>query len=205
LVRVGFLMAIVMLAVIPEVTLVLFGQAWLPIVSIFRLMTIYVVLDPLYVNLSYLVIGLGRPDILSRTRLLQVALFVVSVPLFAYQWGVQGIAVAANLMILSGTLILLAFSRRVLEFSLFRLLGWPIVALVVASAAGVALVYRLAGKGLWMAMILKAVCVSAVYVLVLGCAERHILREYGEWIWRVLSLRLRQGVNNEPAGKDEGP
>jgi O-antigen/teichoic acid export membrane protein len=190
LVRVGFLMAIVMLAVIPEITLVLFGKAWLPIVSIFRLMTIYVVLDPLYVNLSYLVIGLGRPDILSRTRLLQVALFVVSVPLFASLWDVQGIAVAANLMILSGVFILLASSRRVLEFSLVRLLGWPVVALIVASAVGVALVYWLAGEGLWISMILKTICVSAAYVLVLGSAERHILREYGEWMLRALGRRL---------------
>ncbi len=198
LIRAGFLLSVVLLVVIPEATLVLFGEAWLPIVPIFRLMTVYVILDPFYVNLSYLVLGIGRPGFLGRVRLWQVALFVVCVPLFAYLWGVQGIAVAANVMILCGVLALLGFSRRLLKFSLFGMLGWPLVALVVASVVGVSLIYGIAWEGLWVAMIVKALGVSAAYVLVLCLAERHAMREYGEWMLRALGVRLGRGVDKAP-------
>ena len=54
-----------------------------------------------------------------------------------------------------------------------------------------------------MTMSVKAACVSAVYVLVLGGAERHVLREYVEWIVRVLSSRLKPGAEGDPVGKGE--
>jgi PST family polysaccharide transporter len=186
LVRAGFLMAVVLLVVIPEATLVLFGVAWLPIVPILRLMVVYVILDPLYINLSYLAIGMGRPEVLSRTRLLQLVLFVVTVPAFAYLWGVHGIAVAANLMISCGVLALLGFAYRRLHFSLLEMLGWPLVALAASFAAGVGLIYGVAWQRLWSALIVKGMGVAATYVVVLGVAERRTIGEYGGWILRAL-------------------
>jgi PST family polysaccharide transporter len=186
LVRAGFLMAVVLWVVIPEATLVLFGAAWLPIVPIFRLMVMYVILDPLYINLSYLAIGMGCPEILSRTRLLQLALFVVTVPAFAYLWGVDGIAVAANLMILSGVVALLGFAYRRLHFSLLEMLGWPLVALAASFVVGAGLIYGVAWDRLWPALIVKGASVAATYVVVLGAAERRTIGEYVEWILRAL-------------------
>jgi PST family polysaccharide transporter len=191
LVRTGFLLAVVLLVAIPEATLILYGGGWLPIVPIFRLMTVYVILEPFYVNLSYLVLGIGQPGFLGRVRSLQVALFVVCVPLFAYFWGVRGIAGAANVMVLCGVVALLGFSRRLLVFSLFGMLGWPSVALIAASVVGVGLTNGIVWESLWGAVIFKTLGVSAAYVLVLGLAERRALREYGEWLLRALGSRLR--------------
>jgi PST family polysaccharide transporter len=52
LVRIGLLMTVVLLATAPEVTLILFGEVWLPIVPVFRLMLVYIMLDPIYVTTS---------------------------------------------------------------------------------------------------------------------------------------------------------
>ena len=190
LIRAGFLLALVLLVTIPEVTLILFGEAWLPIVPIFRMMTVYVILDPLYVNLSYLALGIGRPDLLVRVRLLQAASLIGCVIWFADLWGVQGIAMAANVMILVGVVALLSFSWRRLRFSLLRMLGWPMVALAAASAVGGALVYQMpsmrgtASERLWAAMIVKGLGVSCTFALVLGLAERRLIRQYGARIFR---------------------
>ena len=76
LVRAGFLMTTLLVFGASEITIILFGKTWLPIVPVFRLMLIYTLLDPLYQNLSYLVIAVGQPNLLSRIRLLQAAIFM---------------------------------------------------------------------------------------------------------------------------------
>ena len=112
LVRAGLLVSIVLLVTAPEITVLLFGENWLPIVPVFRLMLVYIMLDPLYVNLSFLIMGSGHPDLLSRVRLIQIIVFVVSVVAGAFLWGISGVALAADLMMLSGTVILSLYRRR---------------------------------------------------------------------------------------------
>jgi O-antigen/teichoic acid export membrane protein len=190
LVRIGLLVAVVLMLVVPEITLILFGETWVPIVPVFRLMLVYVILDPFYVNLSYLVIGAGRPDWLARTRLMQVLLFVVTVILFAYFWDVNGVALAADLMMLSGVVLLLAYSRRLVRFSLARLFRWPVVATVASTAVGYVLIQGTQWAGLMAGLILKALAVSATYSLILYLAERRVIHEYGSQILRLLWNKL---------------
>jgi O-antigen/teichoic acid export membrane protein len=191
LVRVGLLMAVVLLATAPEVTLILFGEIWLPIVPVFRLMLVYIMFDPIYVNLSYLIIGVGRPDWLTKVRLMQVALFAVTVILFAQLWNIKGVAIAANLMMLTGTLILLVYSRRFVGFSLSGMFFWPMVAAAASIAVGVLLIQGVQWTSLWWTLILKSVSVSGIYILILYLTERQIIRGYGSQILKPLWNQFR--------------
>jgi O-antigen/teichoic acid export membrane protein len=214
LVRAGFWVGVVLLIVIPEATSVLLGESWLPIVPVFRLMTVYVVLDPLYLNLSRLIIGLGHPRILVRIRLGQVALFVAAVVAFSHWWSIQGIAIAANLMMLTGVVALLMYSARYVRLELTRMLGWPLCALLVASALGVALSFGVTWPGLWAALMVKTLGVSLSFALVLFLGERRTLLEYGGWLRKAIgpsacwvrpygvgrkssALRTRSGADGE--------
>jgi len=175
LVRIGLLMAVVLLAAAPEVVLIVFGEIWLPIVPVFRLMLVYILLNPIYANLSYLIIGVGRPDGLTRVRLMQVALFVVAVVVAASLWGIKGVAMAANLMMLSGTLALLVYSRRFVDFSPSRMFLWPMVATTASIAIGYLLIQSVQWTSLWWTLILKSISISGVYILILYLTERQII------------------------------
>jgi len=190
LVRAGFWAGVVLLMVIPEATSILLGEPWLPIVPVFRLMTVYVVLDPLYMNLSLLVMGVGRPRALVRVRMGQVALFVAAVVAFSRWWGIEGIAAAADLMIVTGVVALLFYGGRFVAFSLPRMLGWPTLALGLASASGVVLAYALRGSGPWLTGLLKAGGVTCTYAAVLGIAEGKRLGEYLGWLGRAWTRLL---------------
>jgi O-antigen/teichoic acid export membrane protein len=190
LVRVGLWVAAVLVVTAPEVTVILFGETWLPIVPVFRLMLIYIMLDPLYVNLSYLIIGAGQPGWLARARLVQTALFVAAVIVSARLWGINGVALAADLMMLGGTVILLVYSHRLVSFSLPRLFCWPVAATVVSTAIGAVLITATQWMCPWVGLILKALAVSATYGLILYLAERHVIHEYGAQILRPLWNKL---------------
>jgi O-antigen/teichoic acid export membrane protein len=196
LVRVGLLVATVLVVTAPEVTVVLFGETWLPIVPVFRLMLVYIMLDPLYVNLSYLIIGAGRPDLLSRVRLIQVLVFILAVIAAAHVWGINGVAIAADLMMVSGTLALTIYSRRFVRFSLWRMFWWPAVA--TAASAGLGLLLLLHGvlrTYLWGALMFKALSLSGVYILILYLAERRTIREYGSRILQPIWHQLRTRIS----------
>lgn len=195
LVRVGFLASSVLLVTAPELTLMLFGETWLPIVPVFRLMLVYIMLDPLYVNLSYLIMGAGRPDILSRVRLMQVLVFVATVVAAAHFWGINGVAVAADFMMLSGTVALGLFSKRFVSFSLGRLFLWPAIATAASMGVGSLLPpYGGSGVDLWGSLVLKAVPLSGVYILILYLAERRTIHEYGSQILRAIWDQLRARI-----------
>jgi len=205
LIRFGLLMAVVLLAAAPEVVLILFGEIWLPIVPVFRLMLVYIMLDPIYVNLSYLIIGVGRPDWLTRVRLLQVALFVVTVIVSAYLWGINGVAMAANLMMLSGTLVLLAYSRRFVSFSLSRMFLWPVVATLVSIAIGYLLIQGIQWTSFWWTLILKSISVSGAYILILYLTEREIIYGYGSQILRPLWNEFRVATSSKSLWRRSKP
>lgn len=149
LVRAGFLFAIVLFASALELTLILFGEKWLSIVPIFHLMLINILLNPLYANLSYLIIGVGKPGILARLRVVQVVIFVITFILFAYVWGTRGVAIAANLMMLIGNVVLFKISRQFVSCSLPLMFKWPTIATVMAGTAGLGLTVIVPYLGVW--------------------------------------------------------
>jgi O-antigen/teichoic acid export membrane protein len=191
LVRVGFLFAVVLMATAPELTLILFGEKWLPIVPIFRLMLIYIFLNPLYINLSYLLMGIGQPGTLARVRLAQVIIFVVTVILFAYTWGIRGVAIAANLMMLIGTATLFFLSRRFVSYSLSSMFKWPIFATILSATVGIGLIVLTPKLSLWSTLILLSVAITVSYSLCLFITERDIIYEYAALIINPIRKRIR--------------
>lgn len=192
LVRAGFWIGVVLLIVVPEATAILLDESWLPMVPVFRWMMVYVVLDPLYINLSYLAMGVGHPEALVRVRLGQVFLFVIAVVALAHVWGVEGIAVAADLMMLAGVAALLVYDARYVRLELARMLGWPLCALLAASAVGMVLIFGVRWPGLWSALIGKTLGVSLAFVAVLLVAERGTLLEYGGWLRQIVDRSARR-------------
>jgi O-antigen/teichoic acid export membrane protein len=192
LVRAGFLFAIILLACAPELTVILFGEKWLPIVPIFQLMLIYIFLNPLYANLSYLLMGVGKPGILARVRLLQVVIFVVTVILFTYAWGTKGVAIAANVMMLIGTTILFVLTRRFVSYSFSRMFKWPTIAAFVAGVGGTALTVIIPNLGTWGNLILVSITITAFYSLILYLTEREIIHSYTLQIIQPIRQRINR-------------
>ncbi|MCB0208520.1 MAG: lipopolysaccharide biosynthesis protein [Anaerolineae bacterium] len=193
LIRVGFLMTAILMSTASEITVVLFGETWLPIVPVFRLMLIYIVFDPLYNNLSYLIIAVGRPNWLSQVRIIQLVLFVISVIGFAFGWGINGVAMAANLMMMTGTIILIIYSKNFVDFSIRQMFLWPSIALVTAIFISYLSVVNLQWAHVWWALVVKTSTTLVAYGVILYCAERKVIHEYGNQFLKPMwgSLRAR--------------
>jgi hypothetical protein len=86
---------------------------------------------------------------------------------------------AANLMMLSGTLALLIYSRRFVSFSLSRMFLWPTIAAALSSLVGYWTFYLFDLSDMsWKSLLLKAISISSVYILILLLGERKFIEQH---------------------------
>jgi PST family polysaccharide transporter len=129
LVRTGFLLAGVLALIAPEFIILVIGRQWLPMLDAFRLMLLYTMLDPIQMTIASLFYAVGKPEKLIWSRLSQLGVLIISLFIFGSIYGIAGVAIAVNLMVLSGICIMLWHAKDYVRFSLLKLFAAPALAL----------------------------------------------------------------------------
>lgn len=188
--RVGFLLAGVMvLGVRPFVSIIL-GDKWVPMVTTFRLMILYVLLDPLLMIGANLAQAVGYPDFWTRARVTQVIVFVPAVILGSYAWGTNGVALATDAALLIGLVLLFVQNRRLVDVSLKRMLGTPALGLSIGLALGwYILRLSIAGRSL-MDSLLAVLAFSLAYSAILMIVEFNEYVYYAKMLWQLLTDQM---------------
>ena len=173
LIRSGFLMAGWMALIAPEFIRILLTDKWLPMLDAFRLMLVFTMLDPLKLSISEVLSAVGKPEKVVFTRLIQLATLFAGLALFAPLWGIAGVALAVDLMLLLGIGILLWQAKEFVDYSLPGLFFAPIVSL----ALGILLTWAImALPGMpsqdWPVGGVKTVAFGLIYLLTLFLFER---------------------------------
>ncbi len=175
LIRSGFLFAGLLALVAPEIITVLLGEKWLPMLSAFRLMLLYTLLDPIRLTVANLFIATGKPERVVQARIIQ--LIVLSLGLIGFGWQLEGVAIAVDLMLFSGIVLLLWYARSIVDYSPRRLFLVPCFALamgLIAGTLGSVAAERFAMVD-WIAGGMKGALFTAVYTGVIALLERQEL------------------------------
>lgn len=163
LVRVGVLVGGLMVVLAPEFILWGLGPQWRPMERTFQLFVLYVMLDPLLLVVGHLLLAVGDPHSLARARLVQMGFFLPAVIVAARVAGIEGVALAADLMLLLGWLVLERRVRRFVDYSLWRLWGIPLLALAL-GLAGVFTFVRMYPTLTWAHALIK----GGIFLLLTG-------------------------------------
>ncbi len=191
--RTGFLIAGGFALIMPEFITQVIGEKWLPMLWTFRLLLIYTALDPLMMLVGNLFLALGRPEVLRGAALIQTLFFLPAVALGASLGGINGVALAADGMVLLGLGLLYRRLREVVDFSLWRLAGWPTVAFLIAAAVGLVVEQRAPGP-VAMVLLYKSTLFVLLFGLILVVAERGDYFRGGQQIWRIVRDRKNRGA-----------
>ena len=180
LVRSGFFLAGLMALTAPEFVRLVLGDKWLPMLSVFRLMLVFTLLDPIRGAVAGLFVAVGKPELLVRTRTLQLLVLMLGLAILGPTWGVTGVALAVNAMLIVGIVTMLVQSRSYVDFSPLRLFVAPAVALFVAiMAARLTLgVPGVLGAD-WRTAAVKTLVFGVVYGVVLLALEYQSARKMG--------------------------
>ncbi len=121
--------------VLPEFIHFVIGDQWQPMLVTFWLMLIYAVLDPVLMLIHHLLLATGHPQALQRANFFQLLFFAPAVVLLGSLWGINGVALAADGMLVLGVAVLYPTLKRLVDFSTLRLLFQPLLVGGLALAA----------------------------------------------------------------------
>jgi hypothetical protein len=134
---------------------------------------------------SNLLMAVGVPQGVARARLVQLAFFAPAVMAGAVWAGIEGVALAADGMLVVGFVLLHRAARHHVDYSLVRLFGWP----TVGAGLGALVAFALVGTGgvLHPQPLAIAGLKAGAYVTALGlvllAAERRELAAMGRALW----------------------
>jgi len=168
LVRSGFLFGGLLVLLAPEFVRLALGEKWLPMIPAFRLMTIFTLLDPLRVTVSQIFVAAGQPGRIVRVRVIQLAALIAGLFLFGRVWGIIGVAIVVNGVLLLGLIPLMRVAREYVDFSAWRLFAGPMAALVAGAAVSLASGWSLCRGGACPSDWITGAAKGATFVVVFG-------------------------------------
>jgi hypothetical protein len=143
----------------------------------FRLMLVYTLLDPIKITVASVITVSGAPDRVVRARFVQLLILIAGLASLGPRFGIVGVAVAVDAMLVVGILLLLREARRFVDFSSLRLFAVPTLALSVGL-----LVTQLAlgATGVlqsdWIGAVVKVAIFSVLYGGILLSMERETVK-----------------------------
>ncbi len=185
----GFLSTGGLILTAPEIVAVLLDPVWRPIVVPFQLMMLFTLTDPLRLSLVDMLVSLGEPSPVLRSAALQLAVLAVGLGLLGPRYGIEGVAVAVDIMALVGVAHLARRARRHVDVPFHTLWLPP----AVATAAGIALALaavRLLGPAPspWLGGATKGIVFALGFAGALWVVQRQTLRD----LWAMLRPTLRR-------------
>lgn len=178
LIRSGFFLGGLMALTAPEFIRLILGEKWLPMLTSFRLMLIFTLLDPIKVTLANLFTAIGEPEQVARARGLQLLVLVLGLFILGPWLEASGVALSVDIMLVVGIAILIRQARAHVDFSLRRLFLAPGSALLlgILFPLGINALWSVEMND-WLSGSFKIIIFSVIYGLLLVIFEYHQLRE----------------------------
>ena len=177
LIRSGFLMAGLLAVSAPEMLPLILGEKWSQMVSTFQLMLVFTLLDPLKISISSATtFAAGRPELVALARGSQLIVLVIGLYILGDRWGIDGVAVAVNVMLIVGIGLMLRQASQYADFSLSSLFLVPFVALFMGGIISFACTLII--PELWIDLwrgIVKGIMYTFSYLGLLFLLERTML------------------------------
>jgi len=130
LLRSGFFIGGVLFLIAPEFIMVVLGEKWLPMLEAFRLMLIFTLIDPVKISIANVFTAVGKPEIIGKARLTQLVVMVIGLFVLGPSYGITGVAVAVNIMVVVGLVQQLYLVKEFVDYSLKDLYLTPLVSLI---------------------------------------------------------------------------
>lgn len=185
LVRSSFFLAGLLAWIAPEFIEVFLGEKWLPMLTVFRLMLVFTLFDPMKLMIASVIsLAGGEPQIVVKARLYQLATMILGILILGPLLGINGVAIAVNMMLVAGIVILLFKVRIFVDYSIKEIFVVPLIALLLSSAAVFSwrMLVNMPSSSDLILMLFKAVLFSVVYLLILILFEHKKMEEIVSYI-----------------------
>lgn len=190
LVRSGFLLGGWFAVVAPELIRIFLGERWLPMVTAFRLMLVFTLFNPLKITVASMLTAMGKPEQVSQVRFVQLLVMLAGLFGLGCRYNIEGVALAVDLMLLVGIVLVFILVRPHVDVSYRRMLLVPFLALLagvgLSGWAEAALAQAaLQGGGDWLALGFKSLAFGLGYAALVALLEGRLLLKLGREMTRL--------------------
>ncbi|PIZ42968.1 hypothetical protein COY33_02245, partial [candidate division WWE3 bacterium CG_4_10_14_0_2_um_filter_42_7] len=112
IVRISVPIALILFLVSGRFVLLLFGEKWLPMVPILRVLSVYAFSRAIFDDAGAFLTAIGRPNVVSKYLSLQAILTIIISPLLAWKFGVFGLTLGLDLVLVLGVLLAYYFLNK---------------------------------------------------------------------------------------------
>ncbi len=196
MIRIGFWFSLIFILAAPE-GIRLLDDKWIPMTTTFQLMIVYTLFDPLISGLKSLLTAVGKPEAIARTRILQFVVFMPSIILLGNYFGIEGVAIAADIMIATGTFFLFKQASPHVDYSRNLLWLWPTIALLLTTVIILLFTPTWQNASNGFILVGKSVIITAVYWGVLLLMERKELLLGWEMVWGLVRPKFQSIFNRK--------
>ncbi|MCD4672976.1 MAG: oligosaccharide flippase family protein [Anaerolineaceae bacterium] len=177
--RLTFFIGGAVLLVSHEFIVLYLGEKWLPLLNVVRIMVFYMMIEPIKESFSALFSAIGHPELALRARIWQLACLIAGIILFSWanSWGMEGVALAVNISILVGLMIMIQFLKPHLQVSWRIIFAPPAIALTLTALVAFAAFSQVAFSSVWISLICKLGLWTAIFLLIELAIDRNYLTQ----------------------------
>ena len=168
IVRLGFAVSGLLVTIAPEFILLLLGEKWMPMLETFRLMLIFSMFDPMMITVASVLVAVGEPKKVGQARFIQLVVLIIGLITLTPRMDIIGVALAVDIMLFVGIIVLFHFVSRYVDFSLRNLFLVPLIGLLTAGGLAI---WIPASDNLYLSLISKTVLFSLVYFAIIVMFE----------------------------------
>jgi len=192
LIRSSFFLGGFLVLIAPEFIFVLLGDKWLPMLTTFRLMLIFTLFDPLKSTISSVIsLAGGQPQLVVKARFIQLTIMIVGIFTLGPLLGINGVAIAVDLMLVVGIVILFLQARPFVDYSIRELFAIPLFGLILGLSAVLTwgALFDLASFSPWELLIIKSLLFSSIYLTTLLLFEFQKIKDLFAYLQVIIRNR----------------
>ena len=162
-----------------DLTLVLLGEKWLPMVPLLQLLLIFSLLRPIFDDTGAFLTAIGKPAMLTRYLSVQAGLLLVLTPLLVYFFKEQGAALSLNLVMLVGVLLAYFYANKFVSIN-YRQIFLPTTLAVLLTTVfyfGLLNFLNLNSLAMVVGLIVKVLIILVSYTFFALMLEKDSLKE----------------------------
>lgn len=115
---------------------VVLGERWMPMLLALQIMLPYAMFEPIKQTMANVFLAVGNPGIIVKIRGVQLAVMILCLFIFGNLYGVEGVAVAVDIMMVIGITLILLSVREYVDYSIKELFLVPGMAVLFGLLAG---------------------------------------------------------------------
>lgn len=186
IVRVSAPLSLFLYLLAEDLTRILLGEKWLPMVPIFRILLIYGFLRSIFDDAGAFLTAIGKPNLVSRYLAVQALIILATTPALIYFYGVSGAAWSLNIVLAVGLILAYRYVKVFVKVDFRDIFIKAMLPAVFTASVYIRIIGPNLDAGSLSSLVVKFWAVALVYLLLMIAVEGKSLKKDLIFLFKIM-------------------